>query len=50
MSPVAKFDHELEAVILELITRIVVPKMSEFDDVWDIANRVCDKYEVAKAA
>jgi hypothetical protein len=50
MSPLAKFDHELEAVILELLTRIVVPKMSEFDDVWDIANRVCDNYEIAKAA
>jgi hypothetical protein len=50
MSPVEKFDHELETVILELITRIVVPKMSEFDDVWDIANRVCDNYEISKAA
>jgi len=50
MSPLEQLDHELEAVILEFITRIVVPKMSDFDDVWDIANRVCDKYEVAKAA
>jgi hypothetical protein len=50
MSPVAQLDHELEAVILEFVRKIVVPKMSEFDDVWDIANRVCDNYEIAKAA
>lgn len=44
MSPIAQADRELDNVIQELTMRIVVPRMSEFDDVWDIANRVCDRY------
>jgi hypothetical protein len=50
MSPLAQFDQELEALIRELTMRIVVPKMSEFDDVWEVANRVCDRYDVKKRA
>jgi hypothetical protein len=48
MSPVGKADQELDNVIRELTMRIVVPRMGEFDDVWDIANRVCDRYGLAK--
>ena len=44
MSPVAQAGEELDSVIRELMMRIVVPRMSEFDDVWAIANRVCDRY------
>ena len=44
MSPIAEADHELESVISELTMRIVVPRMSDFDEVWEIANRVCDRY------
>ena len=44
MSPIAQAGEELDSVIRELMMRIVVPRMSEFDDVWDIANRVCDRY------
>jgi hypothetical protein len=50
MSPLAQVDFELESVIRELTVRIVVPKMSEFDDVWEAANRVCDEYGMKKAA
>jgi maltose-binding protein MalE len=50
MSPLQKFDEQLESVIKELMTRIVVPKMTEFDDVWEAANRVCDRYELEQRA
>jgi len=50
MSPLKKVDQELEAVIHELATRIVIPKMGEFDDVWEIANLVCDRYDLQKKA
>ena len=44
MSPIGKANQELDDVIRELTMRIVVPRMSEFEDVWAIANRVCDRY------
>ncbi len=50
MSPIAQFDQEMEKLIRELALRIVVPRISEFDDVWEVANRVCDRYLVSKAA
>ena len=50
MSPVAQVDHELEMLIREFVERIVVPKMSEFDDVWRIANQVCDQYGLKHTA
>jgi hypothetical protein len=50
MSPVAQADQELEAVIRELAMRIVVRRRGEFDDVWDSANRVCDRYGLEKLA
>jgi hypothetical protein len=50
MSPLKKVDQELETAIRELATRIVIPKLGEFDDVWEIANRVCDRYDLEKKA
>jgi hypothetical protein len=50
MSPVAEIDKELENTIRELTLRIVVPRMSEFDWVWEATNRICDGYELPKAA
>jgi hypothetical protein len=50
MSPLAQFDRELEKVIRELTLRIVAPRLSEFDFVWEVANKVCDRYEITKAA
>jgi hypothetical protein len=49
MSPIAQADQELDNVIRELTMRILVPRMGEFDDVWDIANRVCDRYGLGKS-
>jgi hypothetical protein len=44
MSSLAQADQELETVIRELAMRIVVPRMGVFDDLWEIANRICDRY------
>jgi len=50
MSSLAQLDLELENVIRELTSRLAVPHLSEFDCVWEAANRVCDRYELAKVA
>lgn len=49
MSPVEQVDQELETVIRELAMRIVVPRMGEFEYLWEIANRVCDRYGLEKS-
>lgn len=49
MSPVEQADQELETVIRELAMRIVVPRMGEFEYLWEIANRVCDRYGLEKS-
>lgn len=46
MSPLAQLDRQLESIIRELTLRLVVPKLSEFDCVWELANRVCDRYAI----
>ena len=48
MSPLAEFDLKLEHMIRELTLRIVVPRWTEFDTVWEAAIRVCDRYELGK--
>jgi hypothetical protein len=50
MSPLAHIDRELKKVIRELALRIVAPRLSKFDFVWEAANKVCDRYEITKAA
>lgn len=49
MSPLARLDRALEDIIRELALRILAPGMSEFDQVWEIANEVCDRYEIRQA-
>ncbi len=46
MSALAKFDHDLEQIIAELALRIVAPTFSEFESVWEAANRICDLYPI----
>ncbi len=43
-----KFVYEL--VIYELVRRLVVYRLGEFDRVWETANRICDRYEVRKGS
>jgi hypothetical protein len=50
MSPLAEFDRKLEEMIRELTLHIVVPNWSEFDTVWESANKICDRYDLKKAA
>ncbi|HZQ22605.1 MAG TPA: hypothetical protein VFA89_07365 [Terriglobales bacterium] len=50
MSPLQQFDEQMESLIRELTTRIVVPRLSEFDEVWEAANRVCDHYDLDRRA
>jgi hypothetical protein len=50
MSPLTQFDQKMEALIRELILRIMVPSGSEFDRVWEAANKICDRYDFTKAA
>ena len=42
-------DEELRRVIAQLTTRIMVQKMGDFEDVWEVANRVCDRYGLGKS-
>jgi hypothetical protein len=49
MSPLAQFDQDMDEIIRELTLRIIVPAMGEFDDVWEVANRVCDRYDIQGA-
>jgi hypothetical protein len=40
----------MEALIREFILRIMVPAGSEFDRVWERANKICDRYDLTRAA
>lgn len=46
MSPIAEFDQRLEKLIRDFTLRILVPKWTEFDSVWESANGVCDRYQL----
>jgi hypothetical protein len=48
MSPIAEFDRRLEQMIRDFAVRILVPRWTEFDDVWQTANSVCDRYKIGK--
>jgi hypothetical protein len=46
MSPLAQLDRLLENILRDLTLRFVVPRLSEFDSIWDTANRICDPYQI----
>ncbi len=50
MSPLAEFDQRLEQIIREFALRIAVPRMTEFEALWEAAIRVCDRYELGKSS
>lgn len=50
MSPIAEFDQRLEQMIRDFALRILAPRYTEFDAVWETANRICDRYELGKKA
>ena len=47
MSPL-EYDQKLEQIIREFTLRIVVPRWTEFDKLWEVATRVCDRYDLGK--
>jgi hypothetical protein len=49
VSPLAEFDQKLEQIIREFTLRIVVPRWTEFESLWEAAIRVCDRYELGKS-
>jgi hypothetical protein len=50
ISPIAEFDQKLEQMIREFALRILIPRWTEFDAVWETANRICDRYDLGKFA
>jgi hypothetical protein len=50
MSPIAEFDQRLEQMIREFAVRILIPRWTEFDAVWETANKICDRYDLGKLA
>jgi len=50
MSPIAEFDQRLEQMIREFAVRILIPRWTEFDAVWETANRICDRYDLGRLA
>jgi hypothetical protein len=46
MSPLSQLDRLLEHILRDLTLRFVVPRLSEFDSLWDTANRICDRYQI----
>jgi hypothetical protein len=46
MSSLAQLDSLLEIIIRELTLRIVVPRLGEFDSLWDTTHRICDRYQI----
>jgi hypothetical protein len=48
MSPIAEFDRRMEQLIRTFALRILAPDWTEFDAVWQAANRICDRYKLGK--
>src|SRR5579864_8765668 len=46
MSALAEFDCRLEQMIRAFALRILVPRWTDFDAVWETANGVCDRYQL----
>lgn len=49
-TPAEEPDIELQAFLCEVALRLALPRMSDLDDTWEIANAVCDRYGIARVA
>lgn len=47
LSALAK-DQASEEVVYELVRRLVVSRLGEFERIRDITNKICDRYHVEK--
>lgn len=50
MSPLAQLDLTLEQFIRQITLRILSLRSAEFEAVWESANRICDRYDLAAIA
>ncbi len=48
--PLAESAEEFEEFVSEVALRLRVANMYEFDQAWEVANRVCDRYGIGRAA
>jgi hypothetical protein len=48
MSATAQIDRASEDIIYELVRRVIAYRLSEFNRVWEAANKICDRYQVTK--
>ena len=47
---VTPIDQGSEEIIDSLARRIIAYRWSEFDRVWEAANKICDRYQLEKAS
>jgi hypothetical protein len=47
---VTQIDQRSDEIIYELARRVIIYRLGEFDRVWLSANKICDRYQVQKAA
>jgi len=45
MSALAQLDYVPDEIIYTLARRVVIYSLGEFDRVWEMANKVCDRYQ-----
>lgn len=43
-------DAGFQEFLSEMTLRIAFRRMEDFEEVWEAANRICDKYEESQAA
>jgi hypothetical protein len=48
--PSPEGDKVFEEFVSELVFRLLVPAMKDFEDTWRAANDVCDRYQLGKYA
>jgi hypothetical protein len=41
---IRQIDQASEEIIYELARRVLVYRLGEFDQVWESANEICDRY------
>ena len=50
VSAKAEIDQASEEIIYDLARRVIFYRLSEFDRVWESANKICDHYQLRKAS
>lgn len=45
-----EIDRASDEIIYHLALRVIFYRLSEFDGVWESANKICDRYQLRKAS